>query len=95
MRLVRSQASIQRRLHISRTDAVHSDPMRGPLDRQARRELPDRGLGGVVRRLGLRHVDDGARHAADQNQRPARFPLHQVLRHRDGGQIGAVDVDTP
>lgn len=44
-------------------------------------------------RLGLRHVDDGAAHAADEDHAALCLALHEVAG--DGGreEVGAVDVD--
>jgi hypothetical protein len=45
--------------------------------------------------LWLRHIDDGAGHAADEDHAPWGLAFHQVLRDGDGEQVCAVDVDAP
>ena len=66
-----------------------------PLDRQTGRHLPNGSFGRIVRRLGLGHIDDGARHGADHDNAAGRFALHEVAGHADSEEVGAVDVDAP
>ena len=49
----------------------------------------------VVGRLRLRHVDDGAGHAADHHHRAGRLAGHQVFRHAHREEVRAIDVYTP
>ncbi len=92
----RGKKNLQRREHIPRTDAIHADARRRPLNGQAGGELAYSGLGRVVRRLRLRHVDNAAGHAANEDEAAAaRAPLHQVPRHRHRRMVRAVDVDAP
>lgn len=44
-------------------------------------------------RLGLRHVDDGAAHAADEDHATLCLALHEVAGDGGGEEVGAVDVD--
>lgn len=44
-------------------------------------------------RLGLRHVDDGAAHAADEDHAALCLALHEVAGDGGGEEVGAVDVD--
>lgn len=69
----------------------------GPLDGQTGGEVADGGLCRVVGRLRLRHVDDGAGHAADHDDAAVRdvASLHQVAGHARGEQVRAVDIDAP
>lgn len=46
-------------------------------------------------RLRLRHVDDGARHAADEYHAAWRLAPHKVLGDSDGEEIRAIDIDSP
>lgn len=46
-------------------------------------------------RLGLGHVDDGARHAADHDDATRALALHEVASDGGGEEVGAVDVDSP
>lgn len=57
--------------------------------------MPDTGLGGVVRSLGLGNVDDGAGHGADHNHAAGGLTLHEVTGDGGGEEVGAVDVDSP
>ena len=67
----------------------------GPLDRQTRRQMPNRRFRGIIRRLWLGHVDDGPGHGPDHDDAARGFALHEVARHAHGEEIGAVDVDAP
>lgn len=66
-----------------------------PLHRQAGRQVPDAGLGGVVGSLRLGHIDNGARHAADHDHAARSLALHEVAGDRGGKEVGAVDIDSP
>lgn len=44
-------------------------------------------------RLGLRHVDDGAAHAANEDHAALCLALHEVAGDGGGEEVGAVDVD--
>ena len=66
-----------------------------PLDRQTRCQMPYGCFGGVVWCLGLRHVDNGAGHATDEDNAARRVPLHQMLRDSNGVKVRAVNVDSP
>lgn len=44
-------------------------------------------------RLRLRHVDDGAAHAADEDHAALCLALHEVAGDGSGEEVGAVDVD--
>lgn len=57
--------------------------------------MPNRSFGGIVRRLGLRYVDNGAGHGADKDNASASLTRHQVLCSLYGEQVGAIDVDSP
>lgn len=57
--------------------------------------MPDGGFGGVVRRLRLRHVDNGAGHGADHDHRAFDLALHEMPRHFAGEKVRAVDIDAP
>lgn len=46
-------------------------------------------------RLGLRDVDNGARHAANHDHAAVALALHEVAGDRGGKQVCAVDVDGP
>jgi hypothetical protein len=81
--------------HVSRRDAVDADAGMSPLDGQTRCQMSYGGFGGVVRCLWLRHVDDGARHAADEDNAARRVPLHQMLRDSHGVEVGSINVDPP
>lgn len=43
-------------------------------------------------RLGLRHVDDGAAHASDEDHAALCLALHKVAGDGGGEEVGAVDV---
>ena len=66
-----------------------------PLDRQARRHLPDSRFGRIIRRLGLGNVDHGTRHGADHHDTARRFAFHEVPGNADGEEVGAVHIDAP
>ena len=66
-----------------------------PLDCQTRCEMAHGRFGGIVRCLWLRNVDNGARHAADEDNATRRVPLHQMLRNSHGVEVGPVHVDSP
>lgn len=53
------------------------------------------GTGKGDSRLGLRHVNDAAAHAANEDHATLGLALHEVLGDADGEQVGAVDVDGP
>lgn len=44
-------------------------------------------------RLRLRHVDNGAAHAADEDHAALCLALHEVAGDGGGEEVGAVDVD--
>ena len=51
--------------------------------------------GGWNSRLRLGHVDNGARHAADEDHAAGALSRHQVAGDRGGEEVGAVDIDSP
>lgn len=57
--------------------------------------MSDSSLGCVVWSLGLRDVDDGARHTANADNTSRRVAAHEVLGSLDTEEVGAVDVDSP
>jgi hypothetical protein len=57
--------------------------------------VTDSGLGGVVRSLRLRDVDDGTAHGSDHDNAARCLALHQMLSNTDSEEPGAVHVDTP
>lgn len=66
-----------------------------PLDGERAGQVPHGRLGSVVRGLRLRHVDDRTTHAADEDDRAGRLPLHEMARHARREEVGAVDIDAP
>jgi hypothetical protein len=52
-------------------------------------------LRSIVWRLRLRHVDNGAGHATDEDDAARGLALHEVLCDARGEEVGTVDVDAP
>lgn len=48
-----------------------------------------------VLRLRLGNVDNGARHAANQDHASGCLALHEMARDRGSKQVSAVDIDSP
>lgn len=46
-------------------------------------------------RLGLGNVDNGARHAADQDHAATRLAAHEMASNAGGPEVGAIDIDGP
>lgn len=96
-RVVVEDLAGQRRQHVPGGDAVDADVGVRPFDGQTGGEVADGGLGRVVWRLGLRHVDDGAGHAADHDDAAVgdAASLHQVAGHACREEVCPVDIDAP
>lgn len=91
----RYQDFLQSSKHVSRRDAVHPDASLRPLNSQRRGEMSDSCLGGVIRCLGLRDVDDRTAHASDEDHAALALPLHEVPGNGGSEKICSVDVDAP
>jgi hypothetical protein len=81
--------------HVTGLDDVDSDVGVSPLDSQRAAEMTDSSLGSVVGSLGLRHVDDSATHASNEDNATRSLALHKVTSDSGSEEVGAVDVDTP
>lgn len=69
--------------------------MTGPLHCERCGKMANYSLGRVIRRLGLRNIDDGAGHPANDHYAPQRFSLHQVLCDAGGEEVCPIHNDTP
>ena len=58
---------LQSSKHVTRRDAIYSDPSMGPLHRQRAGQMPHRSLCGIVRRLWLRDINNGTAHTPNEN----------------------------
>lgn len=85
--------TVERGVHVAGADGVDADLVTGPLSGEGLGELDDAGLGGVVARLLLRVVDDGARHGGDVDDRAAGLGLDHLLADGLGDEEGTGDVD--
>jgi len=81
--------------HVTGLDNVDSDIGVSPLDGQRAAEMAHSGLGSVVGSLGLRNVDNGTTHTADEDDTTRSLALHEVTSNSSSEEVGAVDVDTP
>lgn len=81
--------------HVTGLNAVDTDTGVGPLNSKGTAEVTDCGLGCVVGSLRLRDVDNGTRHAADEDHASRALALHQVTGDTSGEEVGAINVDTP
>ncbi len=66
-----------------------------PFNSQTGRQMPNGSFGRVVGCLGLRHIDNGARHGADHDHGAFDLALHEMSSYFAGEKVGAVDIDTP
>ena len=66
-----------------------------PFNSQTGRQMPNSSFGRVVGCLGLRHIDNGARHGADHDHGAFDLALHEMSSYFAGEKVGAVNVDTP
>lgn len=67
----------------------------GPLNRQTGSQMSHSCLCGIVRSLWLRNVNDGSRHATNEDYASICLALHQVLCNGDCEEICAINVDAP
>ena len=81
--------------HVARSNHVDTDPSVRPFNSQTGRQMSDGGLGRVVGRLRLRHVDNGAGHGADHDHGALGLALHEMPSDLAGEEVRAIDVDTP
>lgn len=86
---------LQSSQHIPRRDIVHPDPSPSPLNRQTRGQMPHRRLRRIVWRLRLWHIDNSARHTANEDNTAWCLALHEMLGHTCSEQVCAVYIDTP
>lgn len=87
--------NLQGSQHVSGADAVHANVVFGPFNGKTRGKVAHSGLGCVVGSLGLGNIDDGTRHAADQDNAAGGLALDQMLGDTGGEEVGSVDVDAP
>lgn len=89
------RVNLQSREHVARTDAVDPDTRMCPLDCQTGSQMPYSRLGRVVWCLRLRHVHNGARHAANEYDASRCLSLHQMFRDTNTPKVGAVHIHLP
>lgn len=83
------------RQHITGANAVNPDVVTSPFDSKRCSQVSHSGLGGIVRSLGLRNVDNGTRHTANHDNATGGFTIHKVLGNSRGPQVSTIHVDTP
>lgn len=81
--------------HVTRFDAVDTDSGVGPFDSKRATKVTDGSLGSVVWCLRLGNVDDGARHAANEDHGALSLTLHKVAGNSGCEEVSAINVDTP
>lgn len=89
------EGDLQRRQHVSGRDAIYPDTRMRPFHGQRTGQMADSRFGGIVGRLRLRNIDNGATHTSDKDNTSWRSPLHEMPRDARGEEVGAVDVDAP
>ncbi|MPM73764.1 hypothetical protein SDC9_120746 [bioreactor metagenome] len=81
------------RVDVARADRVDPDAERGPLHGERLRQVHDAGLGGVVRGLPLRNVDDRGGHRRGVDDVAALALRDEVAGERLRDEEDAVQVD--
>lgn len=87
--------NIQSSHHIPRANTINPNIIRRPLNRKRRRQLPNRRLSRIIRRLRLRHIHHRPRHTPNHHDTSGALALDEVTGHARGEVVGAVDVDGP
>lgn len=90
---VKGRDLVQGGIHVTGGNAVNTDVILGPLGSKRLAELNDTSLGGVVARLLLRVVDDGARHRGNKDNGAGLASGHHGAADGLGHQERAVEVD--
>lgn len=81
--------------HVTGADAVDPDVGACPLNSERSGQVSYSSLGGVVRSLRLRDIDNSTGHTTDHDNAARRLALHQVFRNASCKKVCPIHVDTP